>query len=126
MRQARWGPNLPLSGVQKDRFMVEKRLVLRLVEVAELIGMSDEFVRCEIKRGNLRARKLGRFNVVTQADLAAYIAALPVTNPPDPDSHTSSPASPAIVPPKQTRHKRVEKRLYPILPPGYTQERTPR
>jgi excisionase family DNA binding protein len=60
------------------------RLVYRVPEVAELLGVCDESVYRLIREGTLQARQQRRFIVVTRADLDAYVEALPVLNAPAP------------------------------------------
>lgn len=85
------------------------RLVHRVAAGAEMLGYSEDFVRDQIKAGALRARKLGRFLVVTEADLAAYVAALP-------DAPVARPAN--VTPIQQARTRRpaarVRKLVYPL------------
>ena len=52
------------------------RLAYDIADVAEMLGVSDDAIRDEIKDGRLIARKVRRRTVVTADDLAAYIGSL--------------------------------------------------
>ena len=47
---------------------VQDRIAFSIREIAEQTGLSSPFIRLEIKRGNLRASKLGRRVVVLATD----------------------------------------------------------
>ena len=49
------------------------RLALGLRDAAESVGVSVPFMRLEIKRGRLRASRLGRRLVVTTTELQRYL-----------------------------------------------------
>lgn len=85
------------------------RLVHRVPAVAELLGFSEDFVRDQIRAGALRARRMGRYLVVTEADLAAYVAALP-------DAPVARPANVTPIQQPRTRRPtaRVQKLVYPL------------
>lgn len=51
-----------------------EKLAWTLQEIAEEISVSVEFLRLEIKRGKLKAKKLGRCVRVLNADLQAYLS----------------------------------------------------
>ncbi len=54
--------------------MSDRRAALSLREVAESLGVSLGFIRCEVRRGRLRPARLGRRVVVTREELSAYLA----------------------------------------------------
>lgn len=49
------------------------RIAWSLADISLVTGLSENFLRGEIKRGNLRARKFGRRVLVTNEDLQKYI-----------------------------------------------------
>ncbi|MFN6549554.1 helix-turn-helix domain-containing protein [Mycolicibacterium septicum] len=55
--------------------MTTTRIRIGTPAVAERLGVSDETIRQEIKRGNLPAIRVGRTYRVLQSDVDAYIAA---------------------------------------------------
>lgn len=52
---------------------VTKRLAWGLAELAEALGVSLGFLRKEITRGSLKARKVGRRVLVLDRDLKKYL-----------------------------------------------------
>lgn len=86
------------------------RLLHRVPEAAAILGVSDDTVWKQIRAGHLRARKLGRFLVITDADLRAYAEGLPF-------AAVARPAPPAnVVPitPARPARGRVHKLLSPV------------
>lgn len=55
--------------------MTTTRIRIGTPAVAERLGVSDETIRQEIKRGNLPAIRVGRTYRVLRSDVDAYIAA---------------------------------------------------
>jgi len=51
------------------------RIALTRTEAAEAIAASKGFIDLEIRRGRLRARKLGRKVVILRSDLLKYLGA---------------------------------------------------
>jgi excisionase family DNA binding protein len=51
-----------------------EKLAWTLQEIAEEISVSVEFLRLEVKRGNLKVKKFGRCVRVLNADLQAYLS----------------------------------------------------
>lgn len=97
--------------------MTAARMVYRVIEVAELLGVSDETVYRLIREGALRARAQRRFIVVTHDDLAAYVNALPIKEAPDAAPAATDPAvEPASLPARRVGglRKRVVRLLSPI------------
>jgi len=59
----------------KDRMKDNPALrVYSLQEIADAYGMGKRTLRLHVKQGRLRARRIGRELMVTEADLAAYLA----------------------------------------------------
>lgn len=61
--------------MQSLEIIQQKRLALTIAETAEVCGLSVPFVRLEIRRGKLRALKLGRRVVVPIEALREWLAA---------------------------------------------------
>lgn len=87
-----------------------ERLVHRVPEAADLLRMSPDFVWDLIRNGTLRARKQGRYLVITDRDLRAYVDALP--DAPNALPATVTPMRPVRVP----RDGRRVKKLVPLRP----------
>ncbi len=49
------------------------RIAWSLADIAAATGLSQNFLRYEVRRGNLRTRKFGRRVLVTDEDLRKYI-----------------------------------------------------
>lgn len=56
-----------IKGLSNDR------LAFGLKELAELTGVSKEFLRLEIKRGKLKSKKLGRRIVIVSEEVNRYL-----------------------------------------------------
>lgn len=54
---------------------IRLRLAWSIAEIAEATGLSVNFLRLEIKRGNLRTVRFGRRLLVRKEDLEQYISA---------------------------------------------------
>lgn len=81
-------------------------------EIAAILGVSPDFVWGLIRAGSLRARRLGRFLVVSDADLRAYAEGLPfaaVVRPVRPVNVT-----PIRQPRTRRQTARVQKLVYPL------------
>lgn len=61
--------------MQSLEIIQQKRLALTIAETAQVCGVSVPFVRLEIRRGNLRAVKLGRRVIVPIEALREWLAA---------------------------------------------------
>jgi excisionase family DNA binding protein len=55
-----------------------RRLAYSIIEAAKAVGISRSSIYVEIAEGRLRVRKIGRRSVVFDADLKAWMTALPV------------------------------------------------
>jgi excisionase family DNA binding protein len=55
----------------------QHRLVHSIADVTKIIGLGRSFVYEEIKEGRLRVRKAGRRSLIFDADLKAWLQALP-------------------------------------------------
>ena len=53
-----------MAQLSEGSFRSQKRIAFSVREIAQQTGLSQPFIRLEIKRGNLRASKLGRRVVV--------------------------------------------------------------
>jgi hypothetical protein len=51
----------------------QQRITWSLSEISEVTGLSINFLRYEVKRGNLEVRKFGRRILVRDQDFKAYI-----------------------------------------------------
>lgn len=49
------------------------RITWSITEIAEAMGVSENFLRYEVKRGNLLTRKFGRRVLVKDDDLRQYL-----------------------------------------------------
>lgn len=52
-------------------------LAYSIIEAAKTIGISRTSIYVEIAKGRLRVRKVGRRSLISDADLKAWLAALP-------------------------------------------------
>lgn len=88
----------------------------RVAELADLVQVSDDLIRDEIRDGRLVVRRLRRLRVVTAADLAAWVATLPAE--PAAATTTTRPATATSPRTATTRRrgpqKRVVRRVSPI------------
>lgn len=55
----------------------QNRLVHSIADVTKIIGIGRSFIYEEIKQGRLRVRKAGRRSLIFDADLKAWLTALP-------------------------------------------------
>ncbi|MET4607636.1 excisionase family DNA binding protein [Bradyrhizobium sp. JR4.1] len=55
----------------------ETPLAYSIIEAAKAIGISRTSIYVEIAKGRLRVRKVGRRSLISDADLKAWLAALP-------------------------------------------------
>jgi excisionase family DNA binding protein len=55
----------------------QHRLVHSIADVMKIIGIGRTFIYEEIKQGRLRVRKAGRRSLIFDADLKAWLAAMP-------------------------------------------------
>jgi excisionase family DNA binding protein len=53
------------------------RLVHSIADVTKIVGLGRTFIYQQIDEGRLRVRKAGRRTVVFDADLKAWLAAMP-------------------------------------------------
>ena len=53
------------------------RLAHSIADVMKIIGIGRSFIYEEIKQGRLRVRKAGRRSLIFDADLKAWLTALP-------------------------------------------------
>lgn len=54
---------------------MEERLGYSIARLAGLSDLSEPFVRLEIKRGNLKARKIGRRVIILRQDAEVWLGA---------------------------------------------------
>jgi len=69
-----------------NRNLVDYRISYRISELAEMIGVSPEFIRLQIKSGILPAYHLGTNVIIRRADAEAWIISRPI-NPDNSDSN---------------------------------------
>jgi excisionase family DNA binding protein len=63
----------PAITKKHDSIPVNPRLAYSLDEIAQATGLSVNFLRYEVRRGNLAIRKFGRRILVRDEDLRRYI-----------------------------------------------------
>ncbi len=63
-----------------SRNLVEYRICYRIRELAKMVGMSPEFVRTQIKSGQLRAYRLGGNVIILPADLDLWLKSQPINS----------------------------------------------
>lgn len=67
--------------VHRRFFMIENNIGLTVRAAAERIGVSESFVRLEIRRGNLKAKKFGTRVSIPVESLNDYYRELPAWKP---------------------------------------------
>ncbi|MDQ4121965.1 MAG: hypothetical protein M3209_11020 [Acidobacteriota bacterium] len=59
--------------LKSDSKLQKQRLAWSLFDIHDLTGLSVNFLRYEVRRGNLKTRKFGRRVLVLDTDLQNYL-----------------------------------------------------
>ena len=62
----------------KQNIPLNEREAWSVAELASLHGTSPELIRAEIRKGKLKARKIGRRTIVTSEDRISWLRAAPL------------------------------------------------
>lgn len=98
----------------------QPRPIYTVVQLTEYLGRSEDFIRAEIRDGNLRARKQRSLTVITADDLGAYLEGLAVAT--VFASAAEAKTSPAPTPALKRGRRRIVRLLDPYAAAAFDDE----